>query len=118
MYDGAHLVYAGKYGTTYRFTCCGVNPNNFNDLTLSYAFYDASTKRWTATSNAQPVQKKLFVNYEGATETLTSLIIDGKNYAIPTGGSTDLTGYATEDFVTQAIEDALSGIAQAEGGAY
>jgi hypothetical protein len=118
MTDGAHLVYAGKQGNIYKFTSCAVNPNNFSDLALGYAFYDASTKKWTATNNAQPVQKKLFVNREGATETLTSLTIDGKNYAIPQGGSADLTGYATEDFVTQAIETALSGIAQAEGGAY
>jgi hypothetical protein len=30
----------------------------------------------------------------------------------------DLTGYATEDYVNDAIQTALSGIAQAEGGAY
>lgn len=43
----------------------------------------------------------------------THSISDITDYVAP-----DLTGYATEDYVTTAINNALSGIATAEGGSY
>lgn len=48
-------------------------------------------------------------------EYITETELDEKGYITE---HQSLEGLATEDYVTQAIEDALSGIAQAEGGAY
>jgi hypothetical protein len=100
-----YYFYASKWGNICLFTHDNINPNDVTDLSLKQIRYNLSTRSFVgATPNSTLLQMKVSVNRDGATETLTSLTVDGVTYAIPTGGSADLSNYYTKEETEAALE--------------